>query len=119
MTEITKTKTSISLATITGILLLSAVLVVPGLSLSALADHGHGGPGKKNHQKDREGDDKGEKGDGKGDKERCENGASAKYNKHCDENDDHEKDNGKGNEQVNHQSSVSNGKGHGKSIKED
>jgi len=140
MTQVTKTKTSISLAAITGILLLSAVLAVP--NLSAFADHeGNGkGHGKKNHQKTREGDDKNENdnnqcdsgkynkhcgGDDNGDKERCENGASGKYNKHCDENDDHEKTSGKGIDQgkggdegnsgiqgQDNHSAKSNGKGH-------
>ncbi len=77
MGQITKTKMSISLAAISTVLLLSAVLVVP--SLSAFADHDNGN-GKsqdsKKHQKDR-------KGESPKDPQRCEHGASDKYNKHC------------------------------------
>lgn len=68
-----------SLAAISIALLLSAVLIVP--TLSAYADHDNGN-GKsqddkkdKKHQKDRKGPK---------DPERCNHGASAKYNKHCD-----------------------------------
>ena len=66
------------LAAISILLLLSAAIITP--SLSAYADHDNGNhksqDGKK-QQKDR-------KGEGPKDPQRCENGASAKYNKHCD-----------------------------------
>ena len=74
-----ETKAYTYLAAISVILLLSAAIITP--SLSAYADHDNGNHKSKDdkkHQKDRK---------GKGPKapERCENGASAKYNKHCKE----------------------------------
>jgi hypothetical protein len=61
---------------IVGILLGSAIA---GPTFSAYADHDNGNhksQDDKNHQKDR-------KGEGPKDPQRCLNGASAKYNKHC------------------------------------
>ncbi len=76
--EIMTKRTYTTLATISVMLLLSAVFIVP--SLSAYADHDNGN-GKsqdnKKHQKDR-------KGEGPKDPERCKHGASGKYNKHCE-----------------------------------
>ena len=74
-----QTKPYMYLAAISVMLLLSAAVITP--SLSAYADHDNGNhksqDGKK-HQKDRKGEGP------KADPERCNNGASAKYNKHCD-----------------------------------
>ncbi|HYL65519.1 MAG TPA: hypothetical protein VEU72_00015 [Nitrosopumilaceae archaeon] len=77
------------LGAISIMLLLSAAIITP--SLSAYAEksdnktkskdnENHKSKDHKSHQKDRKDKDKGHKGP-----ERCENGSSAKYNKHCDE----------------------------------
>ncbi|HWY36258.1 MAG TPA: hypothetical protein VNX68_16550 [Nitrosopumilaceae archaeon] len=89
-------KSYMYLGAISIMLLLSAAIIAP--SLSAYADKGdpktksndnktkskdnenHKSKDSKSHQKDRKDKDKGHKGP-----ERCENGSSAKYNKHCDE----------------------------------
>ncbi len=72
-------KTYLAIATVSILMLLSAAVVVP--TLSAFADHDNGN-GKS--QDDKNGHKKGVKGEGPKEPERCENGASAKYNKHCD-----------------------------------
>ena len=64
-------------AAISIILLVSAALVVPSLSAYATHDNGNGkSQDDKSHQKGREGQ-------GPQEPQRCLNGASDKYNKHC------------------------------------
>jgi hypothetical protein len=66
------------LTTVLVAILLGSALAVP--TFSAYADHDNGNgksqDDKKDHKKDR-------KGEGPKDPQRCEHGASAKYNKHC------------------------------------
>ena len=66
------------LATVLMAVLLGSVLAVPTLSAYATHDNGNGKSQDDHSHK------KGEKGEGPKDPKRCEHGASAKYNKHCD-----------------------------------